>query len=383
MDQKKYFRIRAITLMAILVCNIFLSCQKGDLQGPYKFGAILPLTGRAAMLGENVRNGMQMAVDDINSSGGINGRLIEVEFGDSKDDPKEGVSLMNRYTSINNYPIVVSAMTSITSPLIPIADRTGTVLFATMVSSPTYAEKSEYLFRCFTRAGTEVPPLAKIAYDQLEMRKIASIYVDDDFGKGYMERFKADFESLGGTFVGDLPFTRGSSDFRNTITKLQIIDEDGIYVVGYDRAMGLIPKQIRELGINSPILANASAATPAYISIAGEAAEGITLMNFAFSTRAPRTEEGKQLVTKYEELFGKTPLVLTVIGYDIVKLLAVAIESKGFNAKDVKQGLLEINNHDGVIGKLSVQSTGEVDVPLMPLVIQGGRPAPFNVPSSE
>jgi branched-chain amino acid transport system substrate-binding protein len=182
---------------------------------------------------------------------------------------------------------------------------------------------------------------------------------------------------MGGQVVVEIPYVRGSSDFKNSIVKLKSEEIDGIYVVGYDKAMGLIPKQLREMGIEQQILANASAATPAYTRIAGEAAEGIVLMNFAFSTRNPRTEEGKQLVERYRERFGDTPLVLTVIGNDIVGLLAKAIETRGASADEIRDGLLAIEDYDGVIGKLTVRSDGEVDLPLMPLIIRGGKPTPF------
>lgn len=384
---KKLLGIGAVVLVAAIVAVVVVVSNHpspgSGKPNAYRVGAILPLTGNAAMLGENVRNGMQMAVDDINAAGGIGGTPLEIEFGDSKDDPKEGVSLMTRFTSVNKLPLVFSAMTPITEPLIPISERTKTVLFATMVSSPIFAEKSDYLFRCFTRAETEVPPLAKIAYEKLGYRKVVALYVDDDFGKGYSERFKAEFEKLGGTMADDIPFARGGADFRNTLTKLKSVESDAVYLVGYDKAMGLIPKQMREMGITTPILANASAATPAYIEIAGEAAEGITLMNFAFSTRAPRTEEGKSLVKRYEDKFGSTPLVLTVIGYDIVGLSAKAIEAKGFTADGIRDGLKAILNYDGVIGKLAVQPNKEVDVPLMPLMIKGGKPIPFEAPAAK
>ena len=343
----------------------------------YRIGAILPLTGRAGMLGENVKNGMMMAAEDINAAGGIKGARLEISFGDSKNEPKEGVALMNRFTSLDRLPVVVSAMTPVTEPLIPLAERTKTVVFATMVSSPTFAERSPWLFRCFTRAETEVPPLAKIAYAQLKMRKAAAVYVDDDFGKGYADFFRAEFEKLGGKMQSELPYERGASDFRNTLIKLKGADIDGIYLVGYDKAMGLIPKQLREMGINTPLLANASMATPAYLEIAGDTADGTVLLNFAFSTQRPPTEQGKKLIARYKERFGEVPLVLTVIGYDIVRLIARAIETQGGSAEQIRDGLLGIKEFQGVIGKLTVQPNREVDVPLMPLIIRGGKPVPF------
>ncbi len=381
MNAARRKRSGLVAVLALVLAVGSLSCDRRP-QGPetYKIGAILPLTGRAAMLGENVRHGMEMAAEDINANGGINGHKLEIVFGDSKNDPKEGVSLMNRFTSVNRLPAVVSAMTPITAPLIPLAERNKTVLFATMVSSPDFAAKSDYLFRCFTRAGTEVPPLAKVAFEQLGLRRVAVLYVDDDFGQGYCRAFKQALEQAGGQVTDEIPYARGSSDFKNSIVKLKDKDIDGIYIVGYDKAMGLIPKQIREMGIDTQILANASAATPAYIRIAGEAAEGITLMNFAFSTRAPRTERGQALVKRYEDKFGQTPLVLTVIGYDIVGLLAKAMEADGSSADSIRQGLLAIADYEGVIGKLAVQADGEVDVPLMPLVIRDGKPAPLQAP---
>ena len=380
MNKKVLAGLSAVLVVVVVVVIIVVSRGPADENGPIRIGAILPLTGRAAMLGENVRNGMQLAVDDINAAGGINGRKLEVVFGDSRNDPKEGVSLMNRFTSVDKLPAVVSAMTPVTAPLIPIAERKKTVLFATMVSSPEFASKSSYLFRCFTRAGTEVPALANLAHSKLKMSKVVSLFVDDDFGSGYSDRFQEEFEKLGGKVVAQMPFPRGGADFKNTIAKLKSIEADGIYLVGYDKAMGLIPKQIREMGIETPILANASMATPAYLRIAGKGAEGIVLMNFAFSTRAPRTEEGKQLVKRYEDKFGSTPLVLTVIGYDIVGMLAQAMKANGASAESIRKGLLAIDDYDGVIGKLKVQSNGEVDVPLMPLVIKGGKPVPFTTP---
>jgi branched-chain amino acid transport system substrate-binding protein len=378
MNKKNWLVGVAVVVVVVVLVAISLSLRSGTgAPDTYRIGAILPLTGRAALLGENVRNGMELAAEDINARGGINGRTLEITFGDSRNDPKEGVSLMNRFTSVDRLPAVVSAMTPITAPLLPIAERHGTVLFATMVSSPEFANRSTYLFRCFTRAATEVPPLAALAYEQMGLRNIVVLFVDDDFGQGYADAFKGAFEKPGGKVVGEIPYPRGGSDFRNTIVKLKSMEMDGIYLVGYDRAMGLIPKQIREMGIDQQILANASAATPAYTEIAGEAAEGITLMNFAFSTRNPRTEEGKRLVERYREKFGDVPLVLTVIGYDMVGLLAKAIETRGASADQIRDGLLAISNYDGVIGKLTVQSDGEVDVPLMPLAIRGGRPTPF------
>ncbi len=80
---------------------------------------------------------------------------------------------------------------------------------------------------------------------------------------------------------------------------------------------------------------------------------------------------------RYRERFGDTPLVLTVIGYDIVGLVAKAIETGGASADQIRDGLLAIKDYDGVIGKLTVQSDGEVDLPLIPLVMRGGRPTPF------
>ena len=376
----KKWMIGLVVVLVLVAVVVAIYMQDGHAETSHKIGAILPLTGRAALLGENVRNGMQMAIDDVNAAGGINGRKLEIEFGDSKNDPKEGVSLMNKFTSIDGLPVVVCAMTPITAPLIPIAERNKTVLFATMVSSPEFANKSEYLFRCFTLAGTEVPPLATLAYGKLGMRKIVSLFVDDDFGKGYAERFKIEFEKLGGDMVNQLPYARGGSDFRNTIAKLKSLEADGIYLVGYDKAMGLIPKQIREMGITTPMLANASMATPAYLKIAGSAAEGIVLMNFAFSTRAPRTEQGKRLVQQYKEKFGSTPLVLTVIGYDIVGMIVKSMQTGSGTPDDIRKGLLEIKDYEGVIGHLSVQEDGEVDVPLMPLIIRDGKPAPFSAP---
>ena len=376
MNNKRVIGLVAAVVVAVVVVLVIF-VQDGPKQSSYKIGAILPLTGRAAILGQNVRNGMQMAIDDVNAAGGINGRMLEIEFGDSRNDPKEGVSLMNKFTSVDGLPVVVSAMTPITAPLIPIAERNKTVLFATMVSSPEFAKKSEFLFRCFTRAGTEVPPLAKLAYGKLGMRKIISLFVDDDFGKGYSERFKIEFEKLGGKMIDQLPYTRGSSNFRNTIAKLKSLEADGIYLIGYDKAMGLIPKQIREMGITTPMLANASMATPAYLNIAGSASEGIVWMNFAFSTRAPRTEQGKRLVQQYKEKFGSTPLVLTVIGYDIVGMIVKAIRTSGDTPDDISRCLLDIKDYEGVIGLLSIQPDGEVDIPLMPLVIRKGKPTPF------
>lgn len=377
---RKYWVVALVILTVVVVASFLALRSETGTQETYRIGAILPLTGRAAMLGDNVRRGMEMAAEDINSRGGINGWNLEIVFGDSKNDPKEGVSLMNRFTSVNRLPAVVSAMTPITAPLIPLAERHKTVLFATMVSSPDFSKKSSYLFRCFTREATEVPPLAKLAYEKMGLRQVAVLFVDDDFGQGYASAFKQAFEAAGGQVVEEIPYPRGGSDFRNTIVKLKSIEADGIYLVGYDKAMGLIPKQLREMGIQQQILANASAATPAYTQIAGEAAEGITLMNFAFSTRNPRTEEGKQLVARYREKFGDTPLVLTVIGYDIVGLMAKAIESQGGSADQIRDGLLAIKEYDGVIGKLNVEPDGEVDLPLMPLVIREGKPTPF-VPS--
>ncbi len=215
-------RIISIVMLVALISSLIVisGCGKKE-EKVVKIGAILPLTGPVAMYGKWVQQGMDLACEEINKLKSINGKKLQILYEDSRNDPKTGVSAINKLLSVNKVKVIVSGMTGVSFSLIPIIDKSNAVLFMTIVTHPKAPDQSRWAFRHFINKGEGAKLMASFLYDILKVKDVAILYVNDEGGIGELETFEKNFARLGGKIVFKESYKKGQIDFKNSVAKLK------------------------------------------------------------------------------------------------------------------------------------------------------------------
>ena len=339
-------------------------------------GAILPLTGNASVLGAYVQQGIQVAANEVNAAGGINGRMLKVVMGDSKNDPKEGLSVYRKLLDIDHVKAVICSMSSVSSALVPIAENDQTVLFATTVSASKFAAKSPWVFRLFITADIDATTAAKFARQHMSAKTAAILHVQDDMGKSFATVFDKTFTGNGGKVVMTEGFDATMADFKNLAAKLNGQMCDVIYLLGYDKNLGILLKQLREANIKTPILSIATVGEPYVLDQAGQAAEGVYFTSTLYDAENPRTEIAKAFVAKSESLTGKKPNYFAAFAHDSMLALCLGLKnvSDTENPDALRAAISALPPFEGVVGTVSFDKDREASFPMIVKQIKNGRP---------
>jgi branched-chain amino acid transport system substrate-binding protein len=360
-----------IVVIIILAIVIPLSMKKPAEEEVIKIGAILPLSGSGAYLGQQARDGIVIAQEEINGAGGIKGKQIKVIFEDSKGDPKEAVTVFNDLMMQENPQVMIVAFTAPTLALIPLAEEKKISLISTITSGPGIAAKGNYTFRIFTTSEIDAPIIANYVVDTLHLKKFGVIYMNDDYGLSYYESFKKTVENKGGEVVGAETFARSDADFKTQLLKLKEKNPEAIYVVGLDSHYITIFKQAKELNLNQILLGNWILASPNVIQKMGNTLEGSYFTTPLYYLETP---QGKNAIfnAKYQEKFNKTADAYSAFGYDTLMIVAEAAKLKGASREGIYEGLLSVT-YNGLLGNLSFDKDGEINFQLYPATIKNGK----------
>lgn len=376
---KKHLCSSLARILSVLICVALLTSvlvSVGCKQEPktIKIGAILPLTGPAAFYGEWGKKGIDLAVAEINSSGGINNRKVEILYGDSKNDMKEGVSWANKLFT-EKISVIISAMTGVSFSIIPIAEQQKIVLFMTIVTHPEAANKSEWAFRHYVNKGKAAQKMANFAYNTLILRKIALLYINDEGGLGEKNSFKTEFEKLGGNIVGEESFEKSANDLRPQLLKIANLKPDAIYFSGYGKIYGLGIKQIKELKIQAKMLASYEPLYKTTRELAGDALEGVIFTSPYFEDENPQTQK---FIEQYVSKYGERPEIDAAFGYDVIMLLGKVLREGANKPEDIKNNLLKIKDYPGVVGEVSVLPNGDTEIPIVIRTFRKGKIIPLS-----
>ena len=376
--KKLLLKISAYKIVFISVAFLVIlsgGCAKKD-EKEIKIGAILPLTGSAALLGTETKEGMDIAIEEINRKGGMNGQTIKVIYLDSMNDPKEGISAFRILTEIDKVPVVISSMSSVTKALIPLATKGKVALVATVTAAPKITESSEWVFRNYYTTDVQGEVLAKFVTSKLGLKKIGVLYLNDDYGVTGYHAFKKELEENGGQVVFAEGYEKTEIDLRTHILKLKTVNPEGILIVSYDNALVTALKQIRELKIGSKLFSYSGLADPKILQLSDTSAEGVYVTVSNYDPSNPLDIKQKEFVNAYKQKFGKLPGHYPAFGYDTVMIIAEAIKKDGYESEKIKNALLNISNIDLVLGKISILPNREIFFPQTVKIIRTGSIMP-------
>jgi len=364
---KKFITI--ILILTIALVFLILGCAKDEKE--IKIGAVLVLTGPHAKAGQSAKQGIEMAVEEINGDGGIRGRKIRVIYEDDEADPPKAVSSVRKLITVNKVPVIIGPMgSSAVLAVAPIAEQSHVVLVSPTASSPEITHAGDYIFRVTYSDSLEGSKMAEYSFKELGYRKMALLYINNDFGQGLKEFFKMRFTELGGKIVIEEAYDGKATDFRTHLTKVKKSAPDAIYLTGYSE-MGQVLKQAKELGIHTPFLSCIMAEISDITKVAGESADGVVYTHPAYDPEA-----GEQITQKFAQRFrekhGVLPDPEAGFSYDALKIVGLAIERGGVTAEGIKNALYKIKGYEGVTGKTSFDENGDVIKPIGIKKVEGG-----------
>jgi len=366
--------IGVLILMVVVVMLTFVRTTE-ELHD-VRIGAILELTGPLAPQGERSKRGMDLALVEINSVGGISGKRMTLIVEDTKTDPKEGVAAFRKMVEIHNVPVVTGAVgSSVVMACAPIANEKKVVLFSAGATSPLITNAGDYVFRNRVSGEAEVRAMADFAVNKLKVKRLAVIYVNTDYGAGNKEVFEKAFGGHGGQILLSEGFDQGESDFRTYISKIRSLHPQAVYIIAHSIETAYFLKQAEELGLDTRFLSTIGVKSPDLWRIADDAGNGVIYTVQKFDPNA--SERSTAFTNKYREEYGEAPDLFAALGYDAIHILAKVIEERGYAAEAIKNGLYDLSNFYGVVGKISFDQNGDVESEITMEITKDGKFVPY------
>ena len=348
----------SILALSVLACGIF---DDGGQSGPYRIGVMESLTGPGETYGTVANQAKQMAADEINEAGGIDGRMLELVIEDSKCGAQDAIAAYNKLTDVDGVKIILG--TSCSGAMLgvaPLAEADGIILFSGLASNPDIANAGDYIFR------TQISDI-QVGIDTGNsmwaegVRKLATITETTDYAEGVRRTTVAQFEKRGGRVVAEERYASDVTDFRSQLGKLFAANPDALHLAPQSEfAAGAIIKQAREMGYEGPIYAETVSVGMTALEIAGDAATGMKAITADLD---PDNEKAQEVLADFRERYDYVTLPWHLgSAYDDVYIAAECLKQTNDDqdADGFRDCMYEITWSGAIGDNYSFDSDGEV-----------------------
>lgn len=369
--------MKSLALLAMASVFVLGGCGGGTQTETVKFGSTLDLTGPNATYGDQVKKGIDLAVNEINDQGGIGGKKIVVSFLDSKSDAKLAVTNAQQFISVNNTKVLLGEISSsATQAMIPVVEQNNAFLFAPASSSPKLTNISKNFARNWPSDLAEAGSAAQFAKNKFAASTTAILYVNSEYGIGLKDKFSQVYESSGGKIVAAEPYEVGATDFKTVLLKIKAANPEAIYLAGNPKEMGAAIKQLRESGIIAKVVSNTGFLQNDCLTLAGAAADGVVIPTPEYSPAESTNQTVLNFDKKFKAKYNADPTMVNANAYDAIYLLKDAIEHVGNDPLKIAEYIRNRKDYDGAAGKVSFVD-GDVEVGITYKTIEGGKPVNF------
>jgi len=355
--KKNWIAIFIIVVVALAL--VFVATQTKKQAKEINIGAIIPLTGSFASYGEPVRDGMLLALEEINNTGGIEGIKIKMIIEDDAGDPKTSVNAFAKLANTDRVPLVLGPLSSGCSmATAPIAEKTKVVQISTLAGIPDLSKAGDYIFRIYPSSELGARYVAKQAASRFKPKKVAILYANNPFGETSRRIYEETVKKLGIEVVSVESFSDGDQDFRTQLTKIKKTNPDLLLCSTYWVEGARILVQMVELGLNIPVLGEDGWRGP-IADIVGE--RGLKLLYFAdiaFGSEVEDNRTMKEFIRNFESRYHKKANTYAAVGYDAVYIAKKAIEEGGDKSELIKDTLYKID-YLGALGKIKFDTNGD------------------------
>jgi len=332
---------------------------------PGVIGVLTPLTGDGAVYGRATRNGIELALEEINAAGGVRGRPLRIVFEDDRMSPTDGVSAFQRMVAAERPSIVLGPFgSSVVLAVAPIANSSRVPIMSASATADSIALAGDYVFRITPPNSRQGSDIAAYSFNRLNARKAMVFFQNNDYGVTLRDAFVARFQELGGTVVAPEGFALGATDYRAALGRARTQRPDVIFFPLHSQESVLLLRQAREQGVTARFISADGAMTSELLEAAGPASEGAY-----FSTLALGFGVADQEIETFNQAYAAKygpgdPDVYAAYYYEATKIAARALEEAGPDPEQVRQYLNSMNGdgaYTGITGRTAFDANGEVD----------------------
>jgi len=344
---KKIFYFLSILVGVSLILTPLTNAQE-----TYKIGAAVALSGSIAVYGEGFRKAIDLATEEINSKGGIKGKRIEILYEDNKSTPKDCVTAVRKLITVDKVPVIIGpAASSNFMAAAPVAQESKVVMISAQGAAPALTKAGEYIFRVFPSDVLQGRGISDLCL-RLGYMEVPIMYVNNDWGLGLKNVFVENFKKAGGKITDEIPYDEKKTDYRTELIRATKGNPKAVVNLTYIVEGSVMFKHAYEMGIKTQWICGSAAKAPKLVELAGKTVEGIIGTYPVFSQETKEYQAFKSLwMKKYGD--GKIP-IFGEYNYDMVHLVAGAIEKGGYTSEGIRKALFEAaKGYRGVTGDKS------------------------------
>ncbi len=348
-------------IAALAATGLLVGCGGSEESNEIPIAVVGPVTGQYASFGQQMKNGGEMAVDDINEAGGVLGKKLDFTMGDDACDPKQAVAVANQITGQGVALVAGHYCSGSSIPASQVYGESDMVQISPASTNPDFTDKrsASNIYRVCGRDDQQGGVAGKYLATHYGDKNIAIIHDKTAYGKGFADEVKKALNETGKEEVLYEAISAGEKDYSALVSKLKQAAVDVVFLGGYHTEAGLIVRQMRDQGMNTLLMGGDALITQEYWSITGPAGEG-TLMTFSPDPR--KNPAAADVVKRFKDK-GIEPEGYVLYTYAAIQAWKQAVEKAGSTAAaDVVKALNE-NEFETVIGKFRFDEKGDPNLP--------------------
>jgi branched-chain amino acid transport system substrate-binding protein len=352
------------TLKLIAACAMLMGASSAFSQEVIKIANIVELSGGGASAGTNFKNGVELAVKEINASGGILGKKIQTITSDTQSNPGVAKGLTQKAVDDDVFAIFGPVFSG--SIMVSMAESRKAEIpnFTGGEAASITTQGNPYIFRTSFTQATAMPKVARYMSDQAKLKNIAIIYVNNDFGKGGLDMIKKALANSSTKIAAEISTDAGQVDFSAAVLKAKQSNADGVFVYTNEEESARALRELRKQGWSKPIVGETTLTGQKVIELAGEAANG-AVAHVGLTVDAP-IPAVRAFRAKFEREYKYISDHNGMKGYSGVYTLKAAIEKVGkLDRKAVANALHSLvvttDNEPGILMNVAFDQNGDLD----------------------
>ncbi len=337
----------------------------------YKIGINVPLTGFAAADGKSALTGAELAVEQINAMGGVNGKMLELVVEDDHANPKQAVPAVTKMIESDGVVLGISGSYSgATRAAAGIYQSAGKPYISAYAVHPDITRAGDYVFRTSFVGIVQGRAGAKLVGKDLGKKRVVVITLNNDFGKSLAEGFKEKAADYGITIVNEYDYGIKDRQFGPIVAKVKADNPDAIYASGYFFTAGPLVRQLRAGGVTATIIGQEGYDSEKFIEIAGKDAEGVIITTSL--DRDSDAVETKSFIEAFEKKAGFKADMVAASGHTAVKVAAAALAKAGSDDPKALRDAIAATSVDASTGHISFNELGEVQKDVQVQIVKDG-----------
>ncbi len=338
-----------------------------------KIGFNAPLTGFAAADGKSALTGAELAVEQANAEGGINGKTIELVVYDDGAKPDQAVPAAKKLIGQDGVKIGISGSYSgSTRAAAQVFQDASVPYISAYAIHPDITRSGKYVFRTSFMGEVQGRAGAKLAGEMLGAKKVVLITLQNDFGKSLAAGFKSKAADFGVSVVNEYQYSIKDRQFGPIVSKVRADNPDAIYASGYFFTAGPLVKQLRARGVKAPIIGQEGYDSDKFIDIAGPAAEGVIITTSL--DRDSKKPETMNFIKSFEAKAGFGADMVAASAHTAVKVAVAAMRKAGTDdPAAIRDAIAATRNLAVSTGSISFNGLGEVTKAVQNQVVKGGK----------